>query len=594
MSRHLSRSMKAMKPHAANLLLAVVLAGVLALLVHQTRATDEAAHNALLADIRTLKQIDAEWNADVLRARVGLSDNYDRIVSPLPAIRRLEVTVDSGLADAGLKAAFSAYRAAMDRKVALIEQFKSQNAILRNSTRFLPVAVDDVEALPRDVAAPGAVVADVKQAFADLMTLGALPDAPLLSRIEGRLAALPQQAAAWPAAARAVVEVFVSHARMVLRQQQLGVQTLAQIDALPTAGRIDEFTDRYLQLHAEGVAAQQAWRLALVAYSAGLLLLVAYVGWRLVRSLRRIAELSQAALKDVTVQLDEAQLQLVQSAKMSALGQMVAGIAHEINTPLAFVKGAIDVVTEHVQQVADVLARCDGFLTRLREKGHDKQLLRDHYWELQAMARALIDDGIADEASTLLGSGSRGIEQISAIVLNLKNFSRLDRAKVSDFDLHEGIESTLMLARHFLKNKVEVVRVFGDLPKVQCSPSQINQVLLNIVSNAAQAIADTGTLTLRTSRENAGTVRIDIEDDGAGIPPEVLPKIFDPFFTTKGVGKGTGMGLSISFKIIEQHGGRITVSSEPGIGTVFSILLPVTQPMAEASAARQPALAMAH
>jgi signal transduction histidine kinase len=173
--------------------------------------------------------------------------------------------------------------------------------------------------------------------------------------------------------------------------------------------------------------------------------------------------------------------------------------------------------------------------------------------------------------------GLYGIDQISEIVLNLKNFSRLDRAKTARFDLNEGLESTLVIAKNLVKTKT-IRRELSPNAHITGSPSQINQVFLNLVSNAAQATGDDGVITLRTAVQGSN-VRVEVEDNGSGIPADVLPKIFDPFFTTKKVGEGTGLGLSIAYKIIAEHGGRIEVDSVVGRGTRFIITLPaeVTQ-----------------
>jgi len=170
-------------------------------------------------------------------------------------------------------------------------------------------------------------------------------------------------------------------------------------------------------------------------------------------------------------------------------------------------------------------------------------------------------------------------------VTNLKNFSRLDRSKVASFNLNEGLDSTLMIARHELKHHA-VKKNYGNIPPITCSPSQINQVFLNLINNAAQATAaGKGVIQLTTRREGPGHVAVEVADNGKGIPPEVLPKIFDPFFTTKEVGKGTGLGLSIVYKIVEQHGGRISVDSTVGVGTRFTVVLPLQPPAVTPAAA---------
>jgi signal transduction histidine kinase len=175
----------------------------------------------------------------------------------------------------------------------------------------------------------------------------------------------------------------------------------------------------------------------------------------------------------------------------------------------------------------------------------------------------------------LTQDGLHGIDEISEIILNLKNFSRLDRSKLQHFNLNEGIESTLVIARNMVKHKT-LHRQLRDIPLVECSPSQINQVFLNLVTNAAQATDDsTGEITIATGMAANGQVRVDISDNGHGIPESILAKIFDPFFTTKEVGQGTGLGLSIAYKIVQEHGGRIDVTSKVGKGTTFTVFLPV-------------------
>jgi len=184
---------------------------------------------------------------------------------------------------------------------------------------------------------------------------------------------------------------------------------------------------------------------------------------------------------------------------------------------------------------------------------------------------------VLDDLNELVKDGLFGTEQVAEIVSNLKNFSRLDRSKVAQFNLNDGLNSTLLLAKHLLKS-VTISKHYESLPDITCSPSQLNQVFLNLITNAAQAMAqERGTITLVTRLAGEG-VAVEVIDDGQGIPLDILPKIFDPFFTTKEIGKGTGLGLSISYKIIQQHGGTIKAESQPGLGTKFSIWLPIKPP----------------
>ena len=286
------------------------------------------------------------------------------------------------------------------------------------------------------------------------------------------------------------------------------------------------------------------------------------------RLTRQAAELSNAL-----EQLKASQIRLVQSEKMASLGQMVAGVAHEVNTPLGYVKNNVEMIEMFFGNTHLLLKDCDSLVDSLLSPEVTEQELQTRLAGLGSLKESLADCQVEDLAR-LFADTHFGIDRISEIVLNLKNFSRLDRAMADDVDINECLDSALLLARNVLKNKVEVVRQYGQVPRISCMPSQLNQVFLNLLTNAAQAIEERGRILVK-SEVDGQWLRITVQDTGKGIPAEVLPKIFDPFFTTKPVGQGTGLGLSISYDIIKQHGGDIRVTSQPGKGARFTIQLPL-------------------
>lgn len=279
-------------------------------------------------------------------------------------------------------------------------------------------------------------------------------------------------------------------------------------------------------------------------------------------------ELSQAYTK-----LKSSQAQLVQSEKMASLGQMVAGVAHEINTPLGYVKNNVELMREFGGQLRELLTAKAALVDALLDpQGSDVEVARC----LAAIEdlRSLVDTELLfSDMETLFGDTGFGLSQISELVLGLKDFSRLDQAHADNVSLNDCVANALLIARNALKTRIEVIRQLGDIPRIACAPSQINQVLLNLITNGAQAIEGDGKILIKTWADDS-SVYVSVQDSGRGMPPEVIQKIFDPFFTTKPVGEGTGLGLSISWQIIQQHGGRIRVASEPGRGTRFVIVLP--------------------
>ena len=269
---------------------------------------------------------------------------------------------------------------------------------------------------------------------------------------------------------------------------------------------------------------------------------------------------------------EASQAQVLHTNKLASLGGMVAGVAHEINTPLGFVKSNVEVVSDLISEyeaaVTKVMTGVDLMLTL------DASMVDRAKAAIQKARIELARATSLKEARELLTDSADGLKQMSNLVMNLKGFARVDRDGMDSIDLNESVRSALTIASHQLRDRIHIVQHLGDVPKVKCMPSQINQVFLNMITNAAQAMGDEGTLTIR-SQAKPNVVEVSFEDTGTGIPDDVLPKIFDPFFTTKPVGEGTGLGLSIVHKIIQGHGGAIRVKSQVGKGTTFFVELPI-------------------
>lgn len=270
-----------------------------------------------------------------------------------------------------------------------------------------------------------------------------------------------------------------------------------------------------------------------------------------------------------TEELKHAQAQLIQTEKMSSLGQMVAGIAHEINNPVNFISGNIPYLNNYTQELLDLLELY-------------QQEFPQPTAEIKKQLEASDVEFIAQDLPKILNSMQAGAERIQELVLSLRNFSRLDESELKKVDLHEGIESTLLILNERLKGAIAVNKDYDKLPLIECYPAQLNQVFMNIINNAIDALHSCDEqinkqIIIKTDKVWSSQIRVSITDNGCGIPLEIQNKIFDPFFTTKPVGQGTGLGLAISYKIIEKHGGKIQVCSQPGKGTELAIFLPIEQ-----------------
>lgn len=283
---------------------------------------------------------------------------------------------------------------------------------------------------------------------------------------------------------------------------------------------------------------------------------------------QRDLERGNADLRAAYERLEQAQAQVLQSEKMASIGQLAAGVAHEINNPVGYISSNMGSLQGYLQELFTLMAAYEEAIGQLPEGNPAMARLTE-------VKRAMDINYLRQDITDLLRESQEGVDRVRRIVQDLKDFSHVDEGEWEWADVHRGLDSTLNVVWNELKYKAEVRKEYGDLPSIQCRPSQLNQVFMNLLVNAAHAIVERGVVTIRTGCEGDHNVWIEVSDTGTGIKPEYLKKIFDPFFTTKPIGKGTGLGLSVSFGIVNKHNGRIEVDSELGKGTRFRIYLPV-------------------
>jgi signal transduction histidine kinase len=277
-------------------------------------------------------------------------------------------------------------------------------------------------------------------------------------------------------------------------------------------------------------------------------------------------------LSEITrASLEEAHRQLLQADRLSTIGQLAAGIAHEINNPIGYVQSNLETLREYVTNLLRLISTQESIL---RQLGMVQPALLQ---QIEKVRQEIDFEFLSKDLPTLLAESQEGIARVRKIIQDLREFSRAGHAESwAQADIHAGIDSTINIVWNELKYKVELVKRYGELPLIDCLPSQLNQVFMNILVNAGHAIEGKGQIAIVT-RADDDFVYVDISDTGKGIAPEHLPRVFEPFFTTKPVGKGTGLGLSISYGIVRKHNGEIDVRSEAGVGTTFVIKLPIHQ-----------------
>jgi len=598
------------------IVVALLLVAVLAFLYLMSEGGELRRQPQISAYLGQLRDIDSGWNRVVAASR---SDSVETAVRPLEEAGRLQLllarlqtdtaALDSDSLTDGVRSLAEEFAA----KQAQVREFDDGIEALRTRLRRLLTEIEQIRTAIRDllpatpagqqsrlVSLDGQLVA----LHSELLRLYVQPDDNVRQSVTVSLQGITAQGGlGLPVALWDRLSALAEPVSAMLVQEQSLSDLARQIDLASTAPRVNSLSNAF-DAHFQGISDEkERYRVYLVFYSAALLVFLAYVVLQLGRSYVKLNQANEALtaanetlehrveertkeLSEALKHLKESETMLIQTEKMSSLGQMVAGIAHEINTPLAYVKSSLATLKERLPEVEDLVSENTKLMGMLERGDAGDEELSTQFARVSEQIARFRTEEMAGNLESLGVDALHGIEQIAEIILNLKNFSRLDRSKVSRFDLNEGLESTLVIARNLVKHKT-VTRRFGAIPLIECSPSQINQVFLNLITNAAQATRDdqTGEITISTATAPGGQIRVDVADNGHGISENVIAKIFDPFFTTKDVGKGTGLGLSIAYKIVQEHGGRIEVKSKVGEGTVFSVFLPVEAAQPQALAA---------
>jgi signal transduction histidine kinase len=576
-------------------------------LYQRTVTIAPAVHQDITETITQLNAADTRWNEEILKSRLLLSTNYDSLVKSLTAQNELEQHLSSQLATIAtdtstLRVPLAEYQASVKAKSDLIEQFKNPNSVLRNSTVLIATSIrvlsERIKKAKNDSPANAKLFGEIDEHLGSIL-LGFLeystqPKEHTAALMERHMQAVRELARA-PQVSPGVNDFLMTtlaQVDAVIRSKPVVDELLGKMLSVPTVQDLGKIRDAYEAFYAEAQRRGNAEQALFIGYLAVLAVLATFFTLRILnkRRIGLLTAMNEALEKKVELskELDKAyqelkasQARLIQTEKMSALGQMVAGVAHQLNTPLAFSHNNVSMALESLKDLEVPLTLANKISDQLRHADSGRLWIdvRQAKTTLSAYDPANTD---IEMLSHMLGDTLQGIDQMKELVENLRDFTRLDRAKLTDFDINKGLHNVVYIAKSVIPTRVRVTEDYEQLPTLRCNPSQLNQVFLNLINNAAQAIAGDGTITVKSSLEG-DRVRIDVMDTGGGIPPDVLPRIFDDYFTTKPRGEGTGLGLPIAKTIVEEHGGDLTVASKVGVGSTFTVRLPISTATATAA-----------
>jgi two-component system, NtrC family, sensor kinase len=572
---------------------AAALLAALGFLFAKTQSSGYKEDMHAMALLRELRDMDARWDADALRIAREVSAAGVAIADRGPVIERILRELARGPQEGVLQGQVAALRTGMAQRQAAFRTLRDAHAASLQAVeaaRGELAAIDRIAAARRslDGSAAAGLLGIVGELRSGLRSADIERHAQLIRSLEPQLATLEPAARQLDPALADRARAAEASVREYLVAREAEAQAWRRFSFL-TAGSRAEMLHRSLAASLESALGEKdRWRAYLLAYALALLIVVGHLALRVAATQAQLREANRdlekrvaartAELERALVQLKESEAQLVQTEKMSSLGQLVAGVAHEVNTPLAYVKNSVATVRDRMPELRATLAEAEKLLATLQSPAPDGEDLQQAFEALSNRLVQLEAHQVMNDLESLTRDGLHGIEQIAELVGNLRSFSRLDRSRVASFNVNDGVGATLLIARSALR-LVDVERRLADVPAITCSPSQVNQVILNLVTNAAQAIdKPRGRIELATRREGVDFVAIEVSDNGRGIAPDALPRVFDPFYTTKEAGKGTGLGLSIAYKIVSQHGGRIDVRSELGAGSTFTVTLPIRPP----------------
>lgn len=532
-----------------------------------------------------IDNLDSSVNEYALRSRVNIDNNYDNLVRVTllldREIRELETDYFSvaNMQETLLQRHFTALKNALETKNDLIENFKSHNSVLRNSEKYAPLVGRELmfAAEDRNLTEAARLYREISYGSMHYAKPGSEANVGVLTDL---LYKIPETESLLPSEFLTRIIELTNHIATVIAEKDQTDAYLSKVLSSETDIRLEDLSKSWSGWLDGLNAEREYFNSAVLVYIVMLLLFTGLIATRLrslYSSLDQEVEKQTAKVEQVYEELSQSEKNLMQSEKLASLGQLVAGVAHEINTPLGYINCNLDTVRSNMTSMGSLINASSRMSKLVSIKPLDSkkliQLVKSNVLAYRKLAR----NGAMNDINELLTDSTDGLQEISNLVSSLKDFSRLDNSGATLTDVHPGLDATIKICASELGERELIKSYADDLQKIECMPAQLNQVFMNILNNAAHATDEAdGIIEIETSNTESG-IKICFMDNGRGMDESTQSRMFDPFFTTKEVNAGTGLGMSISHKIIENHGGEIQVKSEPGNGTQISLLLPLVR-----------------
>ena len=564
------------------ILLTAILGGAGLFYLESKLPDNELITRDINTQLLKIDNLNASINELALRSRANLDANYDMLVRSTLALERTIVDLSDGHFNPGkisgslLETRFNSFRNAVEIKTDQIEDFKSHNSVLRNSEKYAPIVGNQLAVIAeRSELAP---LADMyRRAVIDVLEFTKQGSDKPISEVENYAQQISATEEQMPEASVTRIIEFSNHVATAIDAKQKTDQYLGQVLNSTVGDQVEEIFNAWSVWQAENNNAQTVLQNYMIGYVAVILGLIGILVFRLrslYTNLDKEVEIKTEEVKSAYKELQESERQLVQNEKMASLGQLVAGVAHEINTPLSYISSNVETVKSKLSKLSPVLEKAEAISTTVADPKRDKNALNALLREQIMAVRQVGGNGQPEKISALLTDASEGINEIEEIVKSLTSFSHVQDAPTQEVDIHERLDAAIQQCDRAIGDRKIELELDQYLPMVKGVPNQLIQVFKNVLINAAHATDNaTGVISIET-RDVNGVVEINISDNGTGIDQQALKRVLDPFFTTKEVGEGTGLGLSIAHQIVKAHQGKIAVDSEVNAGTTVTIQLP--------------------